>query len=464
MAEDKGLCTHFKYHKHKLVLFLSAMRSHADEIRKNHDIKYTQLDDKDNQGKYVKNLEKVLKQHGIKEIVTYKIEDKFFKQEIEDFSKSMSIQQEQKDSPGFMNSPDDFEEYLENVSGPFMHNYYIRQRKKLGLLLDNKGKPLHGKWSFDKENRKKLPADIQIPERPRFKATRHTTEVKKLVNSVFPDHPGNTDDFNYGTTRNTALRELKSFLTERFNEFGPYEDAMDKKRRFIFHSVLSPYLNTGLLTPAEVIEAAVGYGLENNIHFPSIEGFVRQIAGWREFMRGMYHFYDLKNNYFNHNNSLTGSWYHGTTGIDPLDNIIRKVKKHAYAHHIERLMVLGNIMLLSEIHPDEVYRWFMEMFIDSADWVMVPNVYGMSQFADGGKFATKPYIAGSNYILKISNYDKGEWTDTVDGLYWRFVDKNRDFLRKNARMGVMVKSFERMKKERKKNILKKAETFIRQNT
>jgi deoxyribodipyrimidine photolyase-related protein len=464
MAEDRNLCTHFKYHKHKLILFLSSMRSHAENLKKKYKLDYFKLEDDKQHLTYLEKLESTTSKHGIQKIISYTIEDKFFREQIKDFAFKHNFDLEFVDSPGFINTIEDFGDYLSGVSNPFMHNYYIRQRKKLGILLDADGKPVNGQWSFDKENRKKLPNNIKIPEIPENQITKHSYEIIKLVDKLFKDHPGKTDNFNWATTREDALKQMEFFLHSKFESFGPYEDAIDKDGVFLFHSVLSPYLNNGLITPRELVMAAIDAGLKNDVHYPSLEGLIRQVIGWREFLRGMYNHYDMEKNFFNHKRRLTSSWYEGTTGIVPLDNVIDKVNKYAYAHHIERLMVAGNIMLLSEIHPDDVYKWFMELFIDSADWVMVPNVYGMSQFADGGIFATKPYIAGSNYILKMSNHSKGGWTDILDGLYWRFVNNKRELLSKNPRMSMMVRSFDKMSEERKKRILEAAESFLDKHT
>ena len=188
----------------------------------------------------------------------------------------------------------------------------------------------------------------------------------------------------------------------------------------------------------------------------SIEGLIRQIMGWREFIRGIYHnFSEIQENrnFFNHQRKLTSAWYDGTTGIVPVDNAIIKVNKYGYLHHIERLMVMSNVMLLCEVDPKEVHRWFNEMFVDSMDWVMGPNVYGMGQFSDGGIFATKPYICGSNYLIKMSDYKKGQWSDELDALYWSFIDRNRDFFSKNPRLSMMVNLFDKMSEEKKSNIL-----------
>jgi len=468
MAEDAGLCTHYKYHKHKLVLFLSAMRSHAEEIEKNYNLAYHRLSNQNTEKSYEDKLKETIDSYAdIREIITYDIEDHFFENRIKKFCKDQKLQLTIKDSPGFVTTKEKFSNYNEGVKKPFMHTFYQQQRKDLKILLEGDGKsPLHGSWSFDEENRKKLPKGIKIPQQPTSHPTDHTEEVKKLVDELFSDHPGGTENFRWATTRRQVLYLLDDFLKERFEDFGPYEDAISSKETFVFHSVLSPYINMGLITPDEVVDKALEYYKEHETHFPSVEGFVRQVIGWREFMRGIYHKYDseLNTNYFNHKRKMKDCWYEGTTGITPLDDAIEKVKTYGYTHHIERLMVLGNIMLLCELDPEEVYKWFMEMYVDSADWVMAPNVYGMSQFSDGGIFATKPYIGGANYIKKMSDYGKGDWEDTVNGLYWRFIEENLDTFANNQRMSMMVATLKKMNPEKKEKIFKAANRFIEKVT
>ncbi|GAB4243321.1 MAG: cryptochrome/photolyase family protein [Ekhidna sp.] len=464
MAEDAGLCSHFKYHKHKLVLFLSAMRSHAQIIEKKYPITYHRLSKETLQLSFEDKLRQTLQSYqNIQEIVTYDIEDHFFEKRIKDFCKEEKLRLTIVDSPGFITTKRQFKAYNEGVKKPFMHTFYQQQRKELRILLESDGKsPLHGSWSFDEENRKKLPKGIEIPKQPTLNPTKHTENTQKLVEELFPDHPGSTQNFRWATTRAQVLDLVEDFLENRFQDFGPYEDAISSKETFVFHSVLSPYINMGLVTPDEVVDKALEYYQENDTHFPSVEGFVRQIIGWREFMRGIYHEYDekLNTNYFNHTRKMKSCWYDGTTGIPPLDGSIKKAQKHGYTHHIERLMVLGNIMLLCELDPDEVYKWFMEMYVDSADWVMAPNVYGMSQFSDGGIFATKPYIGGANYIKKMSDYGKGDWEDTVNGLYWRFIEENIETFENNQRMSMMVATLKKMNQEKKDRIFKAANAFI----
>jgi deoxyribodipyrimidine photolyase-related protein len=331
--------------------------------------------------------------------------------------------------------------------------------------MNKNGTPKGNKWSFDEENRKKLPSTIKIPEISKVKDTKDTSILKKFINSNFKDHPGNTDKFWFPTTRKDANKWLDEFFRERIKLFGDYEDAVTDKSNTVFHSALSPLINLGLITPEEIITKLKK--VENKIPMNSLEGYVRQIIGWREFMRGIYQNYDQrleKTNFFNHNRKMKKSWYEGTTGLDPLDHAINNAKDYGWSHHIERLMILANIMNLCEINPKQVYKWFMEMFVDSSDWVMAPNVYGMGLFSDGGIFATKPYICGSSYFLKMMHFKKGPWCDVMDGLYWKFIDGHKKFFLKNPRLAMMVRISEKMNKERKMRIFKAANNFIKENT
>lgn len=218
------------------------------------------------------------------------------------------------------------------------------------------------------------------------------------------------------------------------------------------------------MTPGQALERTLEHASQNDIPLSSLEGFIRQLIGWREFVRGIDHHYgplQEQANFWHHTRRLTPAWYTGNTGLPPLDDVIRKCLRFAWAHHIERLMVVGNLMLLCEIHPQEAYRWFMEMFIDSADWVMGPNVYGMGIFSDGGIFATKPYLCGSNYLLKMSDYAQGPWSDVLDGLYWRFIATHRDYFAGNPRLSMMTRTLDRMAPDRRKNLMTAAEAFMK---
>jgi deoxyribodipyrimidine photolyase-related protein len=324
-----------------------------------------------------------------------------------------------------------------------------------------------GKLSFDTDNRKRLARDQVLPTFQVYGANEYVDEAKQYVERYFPDNPGNIDDFPWPTNRQEALNWLKEFISSRLDEFGPYEDAIHGEAPWVYHSGISPVLNIGLLNPQEVVAAVVSEYQQRDVPLASVEGFVRQVLGWREYMRGMYldcHVGLRTANVFGHNRRLTNDWYSATTGLKPVDDVIRKVLTRGYAHHIERLMIVGNIMLLCDFHPDEVCRWFMEMFVDSYDWVMVPNVYGMSQYSDGGSMVTKPYVSSSNYILSMSHYDREEWADVWDGLYWRFIEKNKERFATNPRMKMIVSQLDRLDEGRKRIIRYRAEDFLRQKT
>ena len=333
--------------------------------------------------------------------------------------------------------------------------------------MNSNGTPIGNKWSFDDDNRNKLPKDIFVPKYPKILDTKHTKFLKPIIEKKFKDHPGDTNNFWFATEYEDVMKLLNFFIKEKSNLFGDYEDAVSQKNNILFHSALSPYINLGLITPEIIIQKILDFHKKNNIKINSLEGYIRQIIGWREFMRGVYQGYseEMENrNFFNQKRKMKSSWYKGNTGLPPLDYAIKNALAHGWSHHIERLMILSNIMNLCEIEPKRVYKWFMEMFVDSSDWVMVPNVYGMGLFSDGGIFATKPYICGSSYILKMMDFKKGDWCNIMDGLYWRFINKNRNFFLKNPRLSMMVKIFDKMKKDRKKLILSAAEQFIKKNT
>lgn len=345
-----------------------------------------------------------------------------------------------------------------------MKEFYAWQRQRLDILMDG-SEPAGGKYSFDEDNRRKIPKKERalVPEVPAIEENALITAAVASIESDFSDNPGSLDQWYYPIDRPSALAWLDRFFTERFVKFGPFEDAMVSGESWLYHGVLTPMLNTGLLTPLEVVEGAIAAAEREQVPINSLEGFVRQIIGWREFMRATYE--DLgvtmrTTNHWNHERPMPTAFYDGTTGVLPIDETIGRVLETGYCHHIERLMVLGGFMFLCEIDPDAIYTWFMEMFIDSYDWVMVPNVYAMSQHADGGAITTKPYFSGSNYVLKMSDYSKGDWCATWDALFWRWVIKNSDSLAGNPRWSMMVGNARRMSQDKKQAHIKEAERFL----
>ncbi|MEM7026938.1 MAG: cryptochrome/photolyase family protein [Pseudomonadota bacterium] len=369
-------------------------------------------------------------------------------------------------NPGFINSREDNQTYREGKKRWFMADYYQKQRQRLNILIE-KGKPIGGKWSFDEDNRKKLPKKMiaELPSAPTENNNKYIQSAKEYVGEKFATNPGNIEQFIYPTTHKEAEDWLNNFLKLKLDKFGPYEDAIVPDQSWLYHSVLTPALNTGLLTPQQVINKTLQHAKRKEVPLASLEGFIRQIIGWREFMRATYEDLGVKmrtTNHWQHERKIPNSFYSGKTGIEPIDNTIRRINNNAYCHHIERLMVLGGFMFICEFHPDEIYRWFMELFIDSYDWVMVPNVYAMSQNADGGLITTKPYFSGSSYVKKMSHYKQGPWCDIWDGLYWRFIIKHADNLQKNPRWAMMVSMANKMNKEKKAQHLMNAESYLHQ--
>ena len=462
MKEDLGLCTDFKHHKLKILFFLGAMREYRENLEANgFKVFYYDLETKEFNTPYLELLEKFIQDESIRKISYFEIEDKGFAEEFNKFISSNKIETQKIPSPMFLCERNEFEDFFEGKSLR-MVSFYQMMRKKLDILMDQ-DKPVGGKWSFDDENRKKLPKDISVPDLPKFTHSAEIEKLKKQISMKFNSHYGELENIWFPFTRKDSLKWFDNFLSYRLNNFGTYEDALHTDHNFVFHSALSPLLNIGLLTPKEIIEKSIAFSIKNNVPLNSIEGFIRQIIGWREFIRGTYHLKgeeESKSNFFNHTNKLTKEWYTGETGIPPLDDAIKNCLKFGFTHHIPRLMIISNLMTLARVDPAEIYHWFMEMFIDSSEWVMTPNVFGMGTFADGGLFATKPYSCGSNYLLKMSNYKKGEWCDVVDGLYWKFMNDNLDFFKSNPRLSLIPRALDRMKNERKGIIFSKAESFI----
>ena len=368
-------------------------------------------------------------------------------------------------SPGFLNTLDELSSFFSPTKKKFFQTeFYINERKKRRILLDQAEQPIGGKWTFDAENRKKYPRGLHPPAVQFPSADDYFEEAKQYVAKNYPTNPGYLNETPlYPLDFQSSNDWLRQFMEHRFSHFGDYEDAIVSKESILNHSVLSPLINVGLITPEEVIKELLGYASQHNISINNTEGIIRQLIGWREFIRGVYEVKgtaERTRNFWEFTRKIPASFYTGTTGIEPVDMTIKKLLKTGYNHHIERLMVLGNFMVLCEFDPDEVYRWFMELYIDAYDWVMVPNVYGMSQFADGGMMSTKPYISGSNYLLKMSDYKKGPWTQIWDGLFWRFMDVHREFFLKNPRLGMLIRTYDKMSEDKKQKHHQIAEEFI----
>jgi deoxyribodipyrimidine photolyase-related protein len=467
MAEDHYLCSHFRYHQQKVVLVLAAMRAYADELRAaGLVVHYTKLEE-ESELSINEALVDCLQTHNYSSLVHFEVEGKAAQANLARAVQNASVVCEEIRSPMFLCDRPRFEAFVQSRKKPQMAAFYKAERTRLNILLTSDGKPVGEQWSFDADNRKKLPKDVHPPELPEIAQNIHLASVITLVAERFAGHPGKAEEFSWPSTRAGALNWLDDFIEHRLEGFGPYEDAMSTRSETVFHSVLSPMMNIGLLVPNEVLERVIAVAQTRDIPLQSLEGFVRQIMGWREFVRGIYQNFSAQQastNYWSHHRQLTEHWYLGGTGIAPLDDTIEITQRKGWCHHIPRLMVVANLMTLCEIEPKAAHRWFMEMYVDSASWVMGPNVYGMGIFSDGGIFATKPYICGSNYLLKMSNYPKGPWCDVVDGLYWRFIEKNRAFFAQNPRLALMPRALDRLSEARRDIIFPAAEKFLLEHT
>ena len=462
MKEDFGLCTHYKHHKQKILFFLESMRHYKSQlIEQGFDVHYRELKINDPDD-YVTSLKSHIKKHNIDKLIFYEINDRFMRQEIDNLAKKMNLEKKILPSPSFITKPDEREELFDGQQFK-MNQFYIHQRKKLDLLIENQ-KPLGGKWSFDKENRKKFPKNLTPPDPPKNHINSYSKELLDLVSTKFNDHFGGLDEIIWPIGREHALDWINNFFEEKLELFGPYEDAITTRSYSLYHSLLSPLMNLGVITPEDILKKTRELIASNYFNLSSLEGFIRQVFGWREFIHGVYQSSSYQNveqfNFWGHTNKLNKLWDEGQTGILPLDESVHELSQYAWTHHINRLMVLANIMNLTGIEPNESKKWFMEKFIDSADWVMDPNVYGMGLFADGGIFASKPYICGSNYILKMSDYPKGEWCEILDALYWRFILVHDDFFLSQPRMSMMARLAQKFSAQKKSKIISIAESFI----
>tara|TARA_B100000965_G_scaffold347910_1_gene320252 strand:- start:2250 stop:3746 length:1497 start_codon:yes stop_codon:yes gene_type:complete len=450
-----------KFHCQKIIFHKATMRAYKELlIKKGHDVIHFKHK-RNSRTEYHLNK---LKEKGFRHLISYEAIDYSLEKRINEFCLKNNLDLEIIKNKSSLTDPILQEETIKQKKIYGMQKFYKKQRESLNILIEKNGSPTGGEWSFDKMNRKKLPSNIKAPRVPTIKTNKFLEEAKKDVMLNYRDYFGTHEKFNYPITHSDAEEWLDNFLVERFDLFGDYEDAISSENRLLWHSLLSPLLNTGLLTPKQVIDKAKIFYESNNMSINSYEGFIRQIIGWREFILIIYKRNSLvlrNSNFWGFEDKpIPSSFYTGETGICPLDDSIKNILETGYAHHIERLMIIGNFMLLCRFHPNRVYQWFMELFIDSYDWVMVPNVYGMSQFADGGLFTTKPYISGSNYIRKMSNYKSGDWCETWDSLFWTFIDDYKNVFEKQYRLSMILRNLEKMDIEKKSRHKKNAHHFL----
>ncbi|MEN9852090.1 MAG: hypothetical protein RI996_33 [Candidatus Parcubacteria bacterium] len=463
LVEEPLLFTQYKFHKQKILFHRASMQAYRDMLLKQgHTIVY--IESKDIQK--TEDIALILQKHHITEISVCDVVDDWLYKKLTKSCSEHSIAYTIVDTPLFLTDRKSLDSFflplLSANKKLLMRTFYEWQRKRLHILMDG-NKPIGNQWSFDSENRKKIPKGMELPEPPRPSTHPYIGDAREYVEMNFTNNYGTDESFFYPVTHLEAKEWLVDFLKYKLSEFGPYEDAMTTHSSFLFHSVLSPLLNTGLLTPAYVIQETMIYAEKNTVPLPSLEGFIRQIIGWREYIRAVYVYLGGKErtlNYFKATSTIPESFWTADTGIAPVDDIIKSTLKYAYAHHIPRLMVMGNFMNLCGFKPNEVYKWFMELYIDAYDWVMVPNVYSMALYADGGLITTKPYISGSNYIIKMSNYTKGVWVDIWDSLFWYFVETHFEKLSGEGRLGFIGITYLKMSEEKKSEHRLRAKKYL----
>ena len=354
-----------------------------------------------------------------------------------------------------------------------MEFFYREMRRKTGLLMSDDGKPEGDKWNYDSANRKPAKGDLSIPEPIRFRPDEMTQAVLELVADKYSDHPGSLDHFHFAVTHEEAMRQKRKFLDHALPKFGDYQDALLSGEPFLWHSILSPYINSGLLDPLDLCREVEQRYHDGDVPLNAAEGFIRQIIGWREYMRGIYWREGpdyVDRNFLEAHRPLPDFYYTGETDMHCLAEAIGQTLDLAYAHHIQRLMITGNFALIAGIQPKAVHQWYLEVYADAYEWVELPNTLGMSQFADGGIIASKPYASSGNYINKMSDYCQnchydvkqrtGEAACPFNALYWDFLDRNQEKLGGNNRLAMPYRTGERMDPDTRDDIRKQAESFL----
>lgn len=472
MHQETDYVTH---HIQKIVGFFLAMRTFADRLREaEHQLIYLKINDPSNHQDLKKNLLQLVQDLEIGRF-EYQWPDEYrLDRQLKDLCREMTIPTSPVDSEHFLSERNELATYFKGKKKFVMGSFYRHMRKKHHVLMEN-GKPVTGKWNYDLENRKSLPDDHPLPDP--FLFNRDVSPLLQEIEQAGITSIGNIDPvkFTWPVTGAEQLKLLDHFLKNMLVYFGSYQDAMTAKSWTLFHSRLSFGLNLKLIHPMEVIRAVETHWKENRrkIYIAQAEGFIRQILGWREYMRGIYwakmpRYEGL--NFFNHTRKLPEWYWNGKTKMNCLHRTIQQSLNHAYTHHIQRLMVTGNLGLLAGIHPDEMDAWYLGIYIDAIQWVEITNTRGMSQYADGGIVGTKPYVSSANYIRKMSDYCRncsyhpevktGEHACPFNSLYWHFYARNRGKLSSNPRVTMMYRTWDRMDRATRQDLLDQADFYL----
>lgn len=474
MAEVKEEYTYVNHHKKKIVFLISAMRHFKEQlINNNYNVSYTEITDACNTGSITSEVIRIITDvKSIRKIViTHPGEYRILKY-IRNWKTSLKIPVEILPDSRFLSTTKEFQEFFGNHKKLCMEYFYRYMRKKYSILL-KQNRPIGGKWNYDFKNRKFPEKKLKIYGKHKIDIDSITKKVIFSVEKLFFNHFGDIQPFSLAVTRIQALKILYKFSEEKLKYFGEYQDAMIQGEPYMYHAHISLYLNCGLLLPLECIRIAENSYHNAKVPISAVEGFIRQILGWREYIRSIYwlkmpEYYDL--NFFETNKNLPSFYWTANTKMNCLHECILETKTNAYAHHIQRLMLLGNFALIAGIDPKQVNQWFLTVYIDAYEWVELPNVTGLALFADGGLVATKPYAASGNYIRKMSNYCKkcqykvdkknGSEACPFNYLYWNFLAVNREKIETNPRMTMMYRKYDKMSDDRKKAIKNDSESFL----
>ena len=464
MAEVRSEATYVRHHKKKIAFIFSAMRHHAEALKsEGWIVDYRKYNARNNAGSLTGELELALKRHKATGVLATRARERRVVCEQEAWAEALNVPVTLFEDDAFLCSSDEFADWAKGRKSLRMEYFYRDMRRKTGLLMEGE-KPIGGQWNFDKENRKPASRDLLMPSCQRVEPDGMTKEVIELVNTVFADHFGTLESFWFGVTREHALAVLDDFLQNRLAQFGDYQDAMLTDEPFLYHSLLSFYMNVGLLNPMEVCQGAEISWKSGKTPINAVEGFIRQIIGWREYVNGIYWYYNEEKfgpytaqNFLQADRSLPEFYWTADTNMACLRAAIEQTRDEAYAHHIQRLMVTGLFAMLIGAKPYEVHEWYLAVYADAFEWVEAPNTIGMSQFADGGMLGSKPYAASGAYINRMSDYCQSctynvktkteENSCPFNALFWDFLHRNAIKLRGNPRLAQMYRTWERMNEE-----------------
>ena len=469
MAEVMDEATYVPHHPKKIALVLAAMRKFASALKhEGWTVAYTKLDDEANTGSITGELVRRASEFDADEIIaTIPGEWRLI-----DALNDLPLVVRQLPDDRFVTSPKEFADWAEGRKELRMEWFYRQVRRKTGLLMED-GEPVGGKWNYDSENRKPAPQDTRSPEPLTFEPDAAVTDVLDLVEKRFAENFGELHPFGFATDRKQALAVLDHFISCGLPRFGDYQDAMIAGEPWLWHAIISPYLNIGLLNPVEVCRRAEEAFRAGAAPLNAVEGFIRQIIGWREYVRGIYFLEGpdyTSRNALDHDRPLPALFWGGETHMRCLGEVVGQTRDHAYAHHIQRLMITGNFALLAGLDPGAVHQWYLSVYADAFEWVEAPNTIGMSQFADGGLVASKPYVSSGNYISKMSDYcsgchydvkaKTGERACPFNLLYWHFIERNRERLQNNPRMSVIYRGWDKRDADQRDEILTDATAWL----